>query len=79
MVERLVGEVSNRSYKEGSRAQPTQVSRDKDIHEAFDLEASWSFFFSPFTKGTAYIPLWQSDVGKNRLKKKHICGGTAYL
>ena len=40
MVERLVGEVAERSYKEGSRAQPTEVSRDKAIHEAFDLEAS---------------------------------------
>ena len=40
MVERLVGEVANRSYKEGSRAQPNQVSRDKAIHEAFDLEGS---------------------------------------
>ena len=40
MVERLVGEVAKRSYKEGSRAQPTQVSRDKAIHEAFDLEGS---------------------------------------
>ena len=40
MVERLVGEVAKRSYKEGSQAQSTQASRDKDIHEAFDLEAS---------------------------------------
>ena len=57
MVERLVGEVAMRSPKHGARAKLTQVSRDKAIHEAFDLEASWSFFFSPFTKGTAYIPL----------------------
>ena len=70
MVERLVGELAKISYKEGSRAQPTQVSRDKAIHEAFDLEASWSLFFSPFTKGIAYIPLWQSGVGKNHLKNK---------
>ena len=40
MVERLVGEVAKRSYKEGSQAQPTQVSRDKAIHKDFDLEAS---------------------------------------
>ena len=40
MVEILVGEVAKISYKEGSRAQPIQVSRNKAIHEAFDLEAS---------------------------------------
>ena len=39
IVERLVGEVAKRSYKEGSQDQPNQVSRDKAIHESFDLEA----------------------------------------
>ena len=40
MVEILVGEVAMRSPKHGSRAKLTQVSRDKAIHEALDLEAS---------------------------------------
>ena len=40
MVEILVGEVAMRSPKHGSQSQLTQVSKDKDIHEAFDLEAS---------------------------------------
>ena len=40
MVERLVGEVAMRSPKHVSRAKLTQVSRDKAIHEALDLEAS---------------------------------------
>ena len=41
MVDRLVGEVAIRSYKvEGSRPQPTQVSRDKVRHEALVLEVS---------------------------------------
>ena len=37
MVEILVGEVDMRSPKHGSRAQLTQVNRDKACHEAFDL------------------------------------------
>ena len=40
MVERLVGEVAMRSPKRVSRSKLTQVSRDKAIHEALDLEAS---------------------------------------
>ena len=40
MVEILVGEVDRISPKHGSRAQLTQVNRDKPCHEAFDLEAS---------------------------------------
>ena len=40
MVEILVGEVDMRSPKHGSRAQLTQVNRDKVCHKAFDLEAS---------------------------------------
>ena len=40
MVDILVGEVDRRSPKNGSRAQLTQVNRDKAFHEAFDLEAS---------------------------------------
>ena len=56
MVEILVGEVDMRSPKHGSRAQLTQVNRDKSFHESFDLEASWSFSFSLFTKGTTPTP-----------------------
>ena len=40
MVEILVGEVDRRSPKDGSRAQLTQVNRDKACHKYFDLEAS---------------------------------------
>ena len=40
MVEILVGEVDMRSPNYGSRAQLTQVNRDKVFHEYFDLEAS---------------------------------------
>ena len=40
MVEILVGEVDRRSLKNESRAQLTQVNKDKDYHEYFDLEAS---------------------------------------
>ena len=40
MVEILVGEVDRRSLKDGSRAQLTQVNKDKACHKAFDLEAS---------------------------------------
>ena len=54
MVQKLVGEVAMRSSKEGFRAQLTQVSMDKVIHEALVQETS---FFSLFTKGTAYTLL----------------------
>ena len=40
MVDILVGEVDRKFPKHGSRAQLTQVNRDKACHEAFDLEAS---------------------------------------
>ena len=40
MVEILVGEVDMRAPKHVSRAQLTQVNRDKVCHEYFDLEAS---------------------------------------
>ena len=40
MVDILVGEVDRRSLEDKSRAQLTQVNRDKACHEAFDLEAS---------------------------------------
>ena len=59
-----MGEVALRSYQEGSRLQPTQIDRDKGGHEAHVLEASKIlFYFLFFTKGTAYIPLWQSSEG----------------
>ena len=56
--------------QEGSRLQPTQIDRDKGGHKAHVLEASRILFFSIFTKGTAYIPLWQSGLGKNCFKNK---------
>ena len=40
MVDILVHEVDRISRKDGSRAQLTQVNRDKAFHKAFDLEAS---------------------------------------
>ena len=40
MVDILVVEVDMRSPKHGSRAQLTQVNRDKYFHKYFDLEAS---------------------------------------
>ena len=40
MVEILVVDVDRRSPKDGSRAQLTQVNRDKACHESFNLEAS---------------------------------------
>ena len=39
MVEILVDEVDMRSSKNGSRAQLTQVNRDKACRKAFDIEA----------------------------------------
>ena len=62
MVDILVGEVDMRSPKHGFWAQLTQVNRNKAFHEAFDLEDSWSFSFSIFTKGTAPAPWWQSGA-----------------
>ena len=40
MVDILVGEVDRRSPKDRSRAQLTQVNRDKACRKAFDLEVS---------------------------------------
>ena len=40
VVDILVGEVDRISPKDGSRAQLTQVNKDKACHKAFDLEAS---------------------------------------
>ena len=58
-----MGEVAIRSYQEGSQLQPTQIDRDKGGHEAHVLETSRILLFPNFTKGAAYIPLWQSDEG----------------
>ena len=55
-----MGEVALRSYQGGSRIQLTQIDMDKGGHEAQVLEASRIFSFSIFTKGTAFVPLWQS-------------------
>ena len=70
MVERIGGEVAIRSYQEESWLQPTQIDRDKGGHEAHVLEASRILFFSNFTKGTTYVPLWQSDLGEKHFKNK---------
>ena len=57
IVERMVGEVSLRSYHGGSQAQLTHNDRDKEGHEAHVLEAlRILFFFSIFTKGTTFLP-----------------------
>ena len=44
----------------------THNDRDKEGHEAQDLEASRSFSFSHFTQGTAFLSLWQSRLDENR-------------
>ena len=41
----------------------THIDRDKGGHEAQVLEALRILFFSNFTKGTTYVPLWQSGEG----------------
>ena len=65
-----MGEVALRSYLEESRLQLTQIDRDKGGHEAHDLEASTNFSFSHFTKGTTFVPLWQSSLGENCFNNK---------
>ena len=55
--------VALRSYQEGYRLQLTHIDRDNEGHKAHVLEASRILYFSIFTKGTAYIPLWQSGEG----------------
>ena len=53
MVEKLVGEVARRSYKDGSRAQLTLVIRDKGATKPYFKKLRENLSFSLFTKGTA--------------------------
>ena len=51
-----MGEVTLRSYHGGSQAQLTHNDRDKEGHEAHDLEASRNFYFSILPR----VPLFVS-------------------
>ena len=53
MVEKLVGDVARRSYKDGSRSQLTLVIRDKGATKPSFEKLRESLSFSLFTKGTA--------------------------
>ena len=53
MVEKLVGEMAKRSYKDGSRAQLTLVIRDKGSTKPSFEKVNENLSFSLFTKGTA--------------------------
>ena len=52
MVEKLVGEVAIRSYKDGSRAQLTLEIRDKGAMKPSFEKIRENLSFSLFTKGT---------------------------
>ena len=55
MVEKLMGEVARRSYKDGSRAQLTLVIRDKgDTKPSFE-KLRENLSFSLLTKGTTSL------------------------
>ena len=58
MVDKLVGEVAGRSYKDGSRAQLTLVIRDKGATKPCFEKLHENRSFSLFTKGTAPCSLW---------------------
>ena len=53
MVDKLVGEVARRSYKDRSRAQLTLVIRDKGATKPSFEKLHENLSFSLFTKGTA--------------------------
>ena len=53
MVEKLMGEVARRSYKDGSLSQLTLVIRDKGATKPSFEKFHETFSFSLFTKGTA--------------------------
>ena len=53
MVDKLVGEVSRRSYKDGYQAQLTLVIRDKGATKPSFEKLRENLSFSLFTKGTA--------------------------
>ena len=65
-----MGEVFQDPTKGDLEVKLTHIDRDKGGHEAHDLEASRNFYFSHFTQGTAFVPLWQSGLGENRFKNK---------
>ena len=52
MVDKLVGEVARRSYKDGSRAQLILVIRDKGATKPSFEKLHENLSFSLFTKGT---------------------------
>ena len=52
MVDKLMGEVARRSYKDGSRAQPTLMIRDKGATKPSFEKLHENLYFSLFTKGT---------------------------
>ena len=60
MVEKWVGEVAKRSYKDGSRAQLDLVIRDKGAMKPYFNNLHENLSFSLFTKGTASSSLRQS-------------------
>ena len=53
MVEKLMGEVARRSYKDGYRAQLTLVVRDKGATKPSFEKLHENIFFSLFTKAAA--------------------------
>ena len=53
MVEKLVGQVARRSYKDGSRAQLALVIRDEGATKPSFKKLHENLPFSLFTKGTA--------------------------
>ena len=54
MVEKLVGEVDRRSYKDGSQAQLGLVIKDKGATNPSFEKLRENLSFSIFTKGTTY-------------------------
>ena len=57
MVEKMVGEVASRSYKDGSQAKLALVIRDKGITKSSFKMLCENLSFSLFTKGIASPPL----------------------
>ena len=65
MVDKLVGEVARRSYKDAYWAQMTLVIRDKGATKPCFEKLHENLSFSLFTKGTASCSPWQSGFRKN--------------
>ena len=57
MVEKIMGEVDKRSYKDGSRAQVVLRCRDKGATKPSFEKLCGILSFSIFTKGTTSLPL----------------------